>query len=254
MISDQVGKSHPVFLIALSSMSVPGFPILLADDRILAIDKPSGLLAIPDGYHLEYIHVRKLLEPMYGRLWMVHRLDKETSGVLLLARDAEAHRELNTQFANRVVKKEYRLIAAGVPQQDQWEVALPLKVNGDRAHRTVVDLKQGKPAITRFQVISRFTGGYSQLAAYPATGYTHQIRAHLAASGLSIAGDQLYQPRPHSTIVAQGPVSLPDEVKTANRLMLHASRIDFVHPGIQKPISVEAPLPDDFILFVRELS
>lgn len=254
MILDRVGKSHPVFMMALSSMAGSALPILLIDDRILAINKPSGLLSIPDGYRPDYAHVCKLLEPLYGRLWVVHRLDKETSGVLLLARDADAHRKLNEQFTCREVKKEYRLIAAGVPQQDQWEVALPLMVNGDRAHRTVVDLKHGKPATTRFQAISRLTGGYCLLAVYPTSGYTHQIRAHLAASGLSIAGDLLYQPRLHPAMVAQITVSFPNEVKTASRLMLHAFRIDFVHPGIQQPVWVEASLPDAFKYFICEVS
>lgn len=254
MISGRVEKFHPVFMMAISSMTGPALPILLADDRILAIDKPSGLLAIPDGYHPGYAHVRMLLEPLYGRLWVVHRLDKETSGVFLLARDTEAHRELNAQFAYRKVKKEYRLIAAGVHQSDQWEVALPLKVNGDRAHRTVVDLKHGKPATTRFHVIHRFSGGYCLLAAYPASGYTHQIRAHLAACGLSIAGDPLYQPRVHPAMVAQILVSFSDEVKTANRLMLHACHIEFLHPGLKQPVSIASPLPDDFNIFLREVS
>lgn len=239
---------------AVPPLTTPALHILFTDDRVLVIDKPSGLLVIPDGFHPESAHVRMLLEPAYGRLWIVHRLDKETSGSLLLARDSETHRELNAQFANREVEKEYRLIAAGSPQQDQWEVTLPLKVNGDRAHRTVVDLKDGKPAATRFCVIRRFSSGYCLLSAYPLTGYTHQIRAHLTASGLSIAGDPLYQPRPHASIGTQGDITLPDMVKTASRLILHAFRIDFFHPGRKQSVSVQSPLPDDFQLFIREIS
>lgn len=239
---------------AVPPLTRPAIQILFTDDRVLVIDKPSGLLVIPDGFHPESAHIRMLLEPAFGRLWIVHRLDKETSGALLLARDSETHRELNAQFSNREVKKEYRLIAAGSPQQDQWDVTLPLKVNGDRAHRTIVDLKDGKPAATRFCVIRRFSSGYCLLSAFPLTGYTHQIRAHLTASGLSIAGDPLYQPRPHPSIKGQGDITLPDAVKIARRLMLHAFRIDFFHPGRKQPVSIQSPLPDDFNQLIDEIS
>lgn len=228
--------------------------ILYSDEHILAINKPSGLLAIPDGFHPENETARSLLEPKFGPLWTVHRLDKGTSGVLLLARDKDTHRSLNDQFANREIHKEYHLATLGIPVNEQWEVRLPLRVNGDRAHRTVIDLLTGKTAITHFSVGRRFDSGYSLLFARPSTGYTHQIRVHIAASGLSVAGDALYKPRPHPAIEVTVKGILHENAVRASRLMLHAYTIEFKHPTRMQNISILAPYPDDFSMFLQEIS
>jgi 23S rRNA-/tRNA-specific pseudouridylate synthase len=128
------------------------------------------------------------LEQEYGRLWIVHRLDRETSGVLLLARSAEAHRLLNTQFEQHLVSKIYHALVIGSPDWQKKTISLPLRPNGDRHHRTVVDRDKGKPAVTRLNVMERFDH-YCLVEAIPETGRTHQIRAHLSALGLYIMGD-----------------------------------------------------------------
>lgn len=234
-------------------MAESNLDILFQDADILAINKPSGLLTIPDGFQPNLPHVRALLEPAWGRLWIVHRLDKGTSGILLLARNPETHRRLNDQFARHSIQKEYNAIVVGSPGNDQWDVTFPLKVNGDRDHRTVIDSISGKQASTHFTTLQRFAGGYALLAVQPHTGYTHQIRAHLAACGLPILGDPLYQSRPQSEIVEMLEVVPPARVVTPNRLGLHASHLQLAHPANNKVITVIAPYPADFLTLLDHL-
>jgi len=228
--------------------------ILFIDDQIVVINKPSGLRTLPDGFHPELAHVRFLLEPNFGRLWIVHRLDKETSGVLLLARSEAAHRSLNNQFASREIKKEYHAICSGSPNLDEWEIDLPLRINGDRNHRTIVDFENGKPAATSITVRNRSTSGYGLLSARPRTGYTHQIRAHLAACGLPIVGDPEYFAKLNSAMMTKLQVVRPNQPFNANRLGLHAYNISFFHPVTHKECLLQAPYPDDFSLLLNQLN
>ncbi len=215
--------------------------ILYSDEHILAIDKPSGLLSIPDGYNRSLPTVQSTLEPAWGKLYIVHRLDKDTSGVLLLARSAEAHRLLDRQFARHEVEKVYHALCAGAPPWNDLLVDLPLRVNGDRSHRTVVDSLKGKPAWTDLQVLRRFEG-FCLIEARPRTGYTHQIRAHLSSIGLPLLGDPLYRiPNAY-----QGPRPDLALAPAFQRTALHAVNLAFHHPVTLQRLELSAPCPPDF--------
>lgn len=221
---------------------------LYSDDSLLVINKPAGLPTLPDGYNPDLPYVRSLLEPAFGRLWIVHRLDKETSGVLLLARSADAHRWLNTQFETRAVSKIYHAIAGNAPEWDEKTIHLRLRANGDRRHRTVVDGGGGKPAETYVRVLERF-GGYALLQAEPHTGRTHQIRAHLAAVGCPLVGDALYGGGEglhlsHSKPGFQGGQQGEDALLT--RPGLHAWSLSIAHPVSGEALTFIAPYPEDF--------
>jgi RluA family pseudouridine synthase len=221
--------------------------VLWSDKAVLAINKPAGLPTLPDGYDREAAHVRSLLEPLYGRLWIVHRLDKETSGALLLARSAAAHRSLNLQFEAHQVEKVYHALAAGAPDWEATTCDLPLRPDGDRRHRTVVDRERGKPAYSELRRLEQFRG-CCLVEICPRTGRTHQVRAHLAALGFPLIGDVLYG----------GPGSLPggetapDPIDTQEggalirRPALHALRLDLLHPQTGAALRLEAPYPADF--------
>jgi tRNA pseudouridine32 synthase / 23S rRNA pseudouridine746 synthase len=214
--------------------------IIYEDPDILVINKPSGVLSIADGYDKNIPHLRTLLEPEFGRLWIVHRLDKETSGVVILARSAEAHKDLNGQFSYHLVRKEYAALVYGIPPEEFSDKS-PLLVNGDRRHRTIGDETRGKPAQTKFSLDRNLSEFASLVKAKPLTGFTHQIRSHLLHSGFPILGDLLY--------------STPESTETSLRLelprvALHSQKITIVHPNGGE-YTFLADFPDDFIEMIK---
>lgn len=213
--------------------------VVWQDESLLAVNKPAGLLSLPDGYDAQAPHLRSVLEPLFGRLWTVHRLDRETSGIAVLARSAAAHRVLNTQFEQRRVTKIYHALVAGTPDWEKITVDLPLRVNVGHRHRTVVDAQKGKAAVTHFRRLKQMAG-CCLVEARPATGRTHQIRAHLAALGLWIVGDALYGPTPNL-------------LEGRARTLLHACSLELAHPVTGENLLLEAAYPADFLELLASL-
>jgi len=212
--------------------------VVYLDDDLMVIDKPSGVLTIPDGYDPEKPHLMKILRPQYGKLWIVHRLDKSTSGLVILARNKDAHRNLNDQFSQRLVKKVYWAIVHGIPDWDRKEIDQPLRSSVGRRKRTIIDAVDGKPARTSLQVLRRLVR-YTLVEAQPETGRTHQIRAHLYSVGHPILGDPLYGDREEGSII--------------NRLALHAKLITIDHPSSGECITFHAPEGEDFAHLLQTL-
>ncbi len=215
----------------------PESMLIYSDEALLVVNKPAGLLSIPDGYDPKLPYLARLLEPQFGRLWVVHRLDRETSGVILFGRSAEAHRDLNLQFDRREISKTYHALVEGVVEKDWQSIALPLRINVGSKHRTVVDPVDGRPAVTELDVINRFAQ-HTLVAAHPRTGYTHQIRAHLFSAGHPVLFDPLYGPGRSA--------ELTEQISPVARLALHAFRISLNHPTTGEPVIFEAGYPDDF--------
>jgi RluA family pseudouridine synthase len=230
--------------------------VLWCDTALLVVNKPAGLSTLPDGYNPTLPHVKSVLEHEYGRLWIVHRLDKETSGVLLLARSAEAHRLLNTQFEQHQVSKVYHALVIGNPEWQEKTINLPLRPNGDRRHRTVVDQHTGKPALTHLKVLERF-GHYCLIEAAPETGRTHQIRAHLSSVGLYIVGDKLYSDRNRDIPLEMESHPQHDidlrKISMAG-MGLHARSLEINHPISGQRLKFEASYPawfEDVLYLLR---
>ncbi len=203
--------------------------IIHLDERIIVINKPAGIPVLPDGWQPEAPYLRQMLEKKYGTIFVVHRLDKVTSGVMVFARTAETHRELNRQFERREVEKIYQAIVEGIPPWDERTAKHMLQTNVGRKHRTVVVRKRGKNSETRFKVLKR---GQAEalLEARPKTGRTHQVRAHLSALGFPILGDVLYG---------------ASETDLIARPALHALSLTLTHPKSGERVSFTAPYPDD---------
>ena len=215
------------------------FDILFEDEHILVINKPAGMVVHPAPGHRDMTFVNGLLfhcknlEPDGTlRPGIVHRLDKETSGVLIAAKTREAQALLTEQFANRVVKKCYIALSFGKPKALSCSGSIgrhPLK------RQEMAISESGKEAHTDFEILNQ-KGDIYLIAAYPLTGRTHQIRVHLKALGAPIIGDSVYAP--------------PFIQEKASRHMLHASCLTLTHPITQKSMTFTAPLPKDMQEFL----
>ncbi len=212
-------------------------PLLYLDEHLLVVAKPAGLPTLVDGYHPEAPFLLGILKETYPELWVVHRLDRQTSGVIAFARTALAHRRLNAQFEGRRAQKIYHALAHGLPEWESQTVRLPLSADRGHRHRTVVDPENGKPAETALQVLERFAR-HALLKAEPHTGRTHQIRAHLAATGHPIVSDPLY-----------GGEMLP----ALPRLGLHACSLKLLHPVSSEEMVFTAEYPQDFEQALHQL-
>lgn len=230
--------------------------ILYLDEHLIAVNKPAGLRVIPDGYDTSLPNLRDMLNELYPKIWVIHRIDKDTSGILIFARDTNTHRALNQQFEKRTVKKQYHLIVTGKPPWTQTTIKFPLRVNGDRKHRTVVDFQKGKPAETEFTVQEVFSE-HSFLFAHPHSGYTHQIRAHISAAGFPIPGDLLYW-KAAAHISEQTPPTSKRPLQLSSppsleRLALHAAQITFFDVNKDKYTTFSANYPADLSGFLLKL-
>ncbi|MBK6793854.1 MAG: RluA family pseudouridine synthase [Anaerolineales bacterium] len=204
--------------------------ILHQDSSILVVNKTADLSVLPEGWDKEAPYLAKLLEEKYGRIWVVHRIDKITSGVIVFALTAEAHRSLNIQFEKHEVEKSYHALINGLPKWEQKVTKFPLRVNVGHKHRTVVDDRGGVRSETRFNLLERYQAA-ALVEASPMTGRTHQIRVHAYALGHPLLGDVLYS-APETDLIA--------------RPALHAFSLTFTHPETGKRLTVQADYPHDF--------
>ena len=211
--------------------------ILYEDKDLLVINKPAGLVVHPAAGHWDGTLVNALiyhfnqLSSIYPlRPGIVHRLDKDTSGLLLIAKSDKAHLQLSKQLKNREIKKDYAAIVHGQVPQNEGIIDKPIGRHPKDRKKMAVISSHGREAVTRFKVLKRFKS-YTFLECRIETGRTHQIRVHLSSIGYPIAGDFLYG-------------SKKDDL--AARQMLHAWKIQLAHPVTFQPVKFEAQLPDDF--------
>ncbi|MFA6109357.1 MAG: RNA pseudouridine synthase [Candidatus Latescibacterota bacterium] len=221
---------------SLAQAAAPSFTVLYEDAGVVAVDKPAGLSAIPERDPDRPCLVSLVAAWLGERLWVVHRLDKEVSGVILFARSAEAHRHLNDEFAARRVCKTYLALAHGRISVDQGVIERPVRTFG--SGRAGVDDEHGKPSRTEFAVLAR-ASEHTLVSAHPVTGRRHQLRVHFYSLGHSLAGDPRY-----------GDPAIQGRIP---RLMLHALRLECRLPD-GAPLVVEAPVPDTFTASLAALT
>lgn len=215
--------------------------VLFEDDDILAVNKPAGVLTHPTPskrYHtlinfLLYSHTLCSIGAPY-RPGVVHRLDKDTSGVIIFAKSQRAYKSLVEQFKRREVKKVYLAVVHGVFEEEKAWISAPIA----KGVKEVKIASYGKDALTHFEVLKVYKKGYTLLEVHPISGRTHQIRVHLAFVHHPIVGDRNY---------AKGREHL------IKRVALHAKSLSFMHPATEKKTYIEAPLPKDFEELLRYL-
>jgi 23S rRNA pseudouridine1911/1915/1917 synthase len=236
---------------ALHPVSIP-LGVLFEDRHLLAIDKPAGMIVHPGAGTREDTLVHALLAHCRGGLsgiggverpGIVHRLDKETSGVILAAKSDAAHRGLAEQFARRSLRKEYLALVAGVPALLGGDIRKSIGRNSRHRHRmSVVEAGEGREAHTEWKLEERFGDIASLVRCVLHTGRTHQIRVHLKSIGHPLLGDTAY-----------GWKADPRMPLRPGRVMLHAERLAFIHPVTGGKLDVHAPLPADFTAMIRAL-
>ena len=222
--------------------------ILFEDKHLLVVNKPPDIVVHPSAGHKEHTLVNALLHhcagPLSGiggvaRPGIVHRLDQETSGCLVVAKNDSAHLALAEQFASRNVKKIYHALVCGEMQRDADDIRTRIARHPTHRKRMAVsDAGKGREAWTSYRVLERFPAA-TLVEATLHTGRTHQIRVHFTHLGFPIIGDAVYGARQNRRFTELTGVTAP-------RQMLHASRIAFTHPQTRKMVKCEAPLPKDF--------
>ncbi|MBD2175566.1 RluA family pseudouridine synthase [Pseudanabaena sp. FACHB-1998] len=228
---ENVAKQHSQNLSVLENVASQHFQIIYDDKCILAIAKPAGLLSIPGRYLDTQDSALSRLQQTLGEsslLYPVHRLDRQTSGILLFAHDLETLRNLSAQFQQKEIHKIYEALLSGKLERKEGVIDLPLWGNPENRPRQQVDFQKGKPSVTKFRLIG-YQQNYSRVEFTPLTGRTHQLRVHSVdprGLGMPILGDRLYG----------------CQVAT-DRLHLHAKELTFRHPRSQKLIHLRISVP-----------
>jgi len=220
-----------------------GYSTIHADQWLVVLDKSSGLLSVPGigPEKADCLVARASMRWPTARI--VHRLDRDTSGVIVLALDASTHRDLSMQFERRAVSKRYEALVAGHPSADGGSIDLPIRKDLENPPLQVIDAAMGRPSQTSWGVIERLGAvpppvrpaeagtalSCARLSLSPLTGRSHQLRLHLRAIGHAILGDDLY--------------GTPGECAAATRLCLHATTLTFTHPGTGERSAFESPSP-----------
>lgn len=223
-------------------------PILYQDDALVIIDKPGGTLSHPTDKILHNTVTTILARQLGRKVFLAHRLDRETSGALVLALDSDCARSLYEQFVGRAIQKEYLAVVFGDVSWKKKVLDAPLGPEGGEI-RVRQKVGEGQPAITAFERLAG-DGRLSLVSAKPKTGRLHQIRAHLAHLGHPVVGDKLYVGAGEAYMKAVRKEIGRDDLDAlgADRQLLHAWRISFAHPRTGEPLAIEAPMPPDFPL------
>lgn len=242
-------------------------PVLFEDEHLLAVQKPAGLLTSPDRYDPDRPNLMRLLHTgmKAGKEWArvrrlmylanAHRLDFDTSGILLLAKSKAVLVNLVNLFGTEKPKKRYIAIAQGSAKHEHFEVDAPLASDPYKPGLMRVDMKDGKKSLTRFKVVENFAG-YTLLECEPVTGRTHQIRVHLQRAGMPLVGDESYGGCPLFLSRLKPNYRFKraaEERPLIKRVALHAFRLEIPHPVTGEPLVIDSPWPKDIRVAVKYL-
>ncbi len=230
--------------------------ILYDDEDMVLVNKPANYLSIPDRFAVDQPNLLTSLTKKYGKIYVVHRIDKETSGIICFAKTAEAHKNLSIQFEKRRVQKIYYTLVEGKVHQAEGKIDLPIAPSKTKLGKMII-AKRGKSSVTEYKVIEEFNH-YTLLAADIKTGRTHQIRVHFEAIGYPLAVDAVYG-RKEAFLLSQVKLrkykskGYGEERPLMSRTTLHAFELTLFHPQSNEKMTVQAPLPKDFRAVLQQL-
>jgi len=204
------------------------FPeILFQDEHYIVLNKPANLLSVPGRGADKQDCLSARVQVRWPSALIVHRLDYDTSGLILMALSKAAQSEAGKLFQNRAIEKTYIAIVSGIPEQSSGSIDLPMRCDIERRPLQIIDHEQGKSALTHWQLLESYPNNSSRIVLSPHTGRSHQLRLHMKALGHPILGDNLYG---STETHAMSP-----------RLLLHASRLKFIHPFSGQAIELKSP-------------
>lgn len=249
LAGDRVSVDLPVAIPAGCFAQPVDFDVIFEDDHLAVISKPPGLVVHPAAGHADGTLVNGLLHryadlPGLGenRPGIVHRLDKDTSGIMLIARTEKMQRQLAAAFKNRQINKTYHALLLRSPADPTGRIVAPVGRHPVNRKKMAVRHQGGRYAVSRWQILEAFTNGCCLARIIIETGRTHQIRVHMSSLGAPVAGDVLYGGR------------IPESLGvTADRQMLHASTLSFVHPETGQECEFTAPLWEDMNQLLSQL-
>jgi 23S rRNA pseudouridine955/2504/2580 synthase/23S rRNA pseudouridine1911/1915/1917 synthase len=231
------------------------FETIFENEQVIAINKPSGLLSIPDRMGQD-VSLKSILKEKYGNIFTIHRLDKETSGIIIFAKDEETHKFLSQKFEGRDVEKFYVGLVNGLLMSKEGTIDAPIMEHPGKVYKMMTH-KKGKPSLTDYKVLDEF-GMYSWLQFQIHTGRTHQIRVHMQYMGNPIVCDSLYgDPKPILLSSLKRKFKLSKDVleerPILSRLALHSTRLKFTDKQGEQ-FDLEAPLQKDLRALHQQFS
>lgn len=226
--------------------------IIFEDDDILVINKPAGVYTIPDRFNDKLPNILSLYNAKYDKIFIVHRLDRDTSGILLLAKNAETHKYLNDLFADQKITKIYHAVVYGGIEEDEFDIDIPIAPSPSKQGMSIPS-SRGKASLTKVKVLERFK--YATLIeADLVTGRHHQLRVHVSAVEHPLFIDELYgSPVPFYLSTLKSNFKLKkhtEENPIISRITMHAYSLEFIHPKTKELVKFTANYPKDFSVFI----